>query len=164
MLAGLWCFGNPGTTFLSIAFLLGMVMVFAGLCGILAYILRRKSGARSWQLSEGIITSILGVLVLSNQLVNDAYIPQFFGMWVIFSGTSRFVAGLRLKEDGGKGWYYSMGFGVLNLVIGILSFVGELSVGLTMVPFIGVFFILQGINVLASGVLLGVLVKPNIKP
>ncbi len=150
---GIWCFANPGATFASLAFLLGVVMLIAGAVGIASYFWRRKFGLESgWQLAEGIVTLVLSILVLANRLVAEVMIPLFFGMWLIFTGTIHVMQGLELYRLKKKGWYWPGGFGLLSLAAGIFTFVNPLVAGITVMMIIGILFVIQGANVLTLGV------------
>ena len=67
LLTGIFCFINPGQTFLAIAFVIGLVMVLNGLIHICAYMLGRgwnnKGDNNGWILTDALITLLLGILV-----------------------------------------------------------------------------------------------------
>ena len=75
VLTGAFCFMNPGQTFLSLAFIVGLVMVINGLIHAMAYFIGRglhnKGDNNGWILTDALITLILGILILCNQLVVD---------------------------------------------------------------------------------------------
>lgn len=152
--AGILCFMNPGATFLSLAFVLGVVMLFSGLSSIMSYMADRKHKSREvtqWRLAEGFITTILGGVVLSNQLVTDAMIPIFFGMWILFSGTLRILASYTLKECGITSWKWGLLWGIISVVTGMGSFVRPIVAAVALSMVLGAFFLLQGINVIVLG-------------
>ena len=70
---GAFCFINPGQTFLAIAFIVGIVMVINGIIHTLAYLIGRGLNNRGdnngWILVDALITLLLGILILCNQLV-----------------------------------------------------------------------------------------------
>lgn len=150
---GIWCFANPGATFASLAFLLGVVMLIAGAVGIVSYFWRRKFGLESgWQLAEGIVTFVLSILVLANRLVAEVMIPLFFGMWLIFTGTIHLMHALELYRLKVKGWYWPGISGLFSLAAGAFTFVNPLVAGITVMMIIGIMFVIQGANVLSLGV------------
>ncbi|MDO5311655.1 MAG: DUF308 domain-containing protein, partial [Clostridia bacterium] len=77
-LTGLFCFMNPGQTFLAVAFVIGLVMILNGAVHILGYVVGRglhnKGDNNGWILVDALITLLLGILVLCNQLVADTSI------------------------------------------------------------------------------------------
>ena len=68
ILSGVWCFANFGVSFMGMAFIIGLVLVFAGLAGALVF-MKTDFGNRvvkdslNWFLAETIIFFILGFVV-----------------------------------------------------------------------------------------------------
>ena len=85
--AGAFCFINPGQTFMTMAFVIGTVMALCGIIHVLAYVIGRtphgKGDNNGWILIDALLTLLLGILVLFNQLTVDMAIPMVFGMWVL---------------------------------------------------------------------------------
>lgn len=153
ILSGVFCFANPGATFQSIAFLLGCAMLLSGISGMLAYIwISRKKEAPSLLLVEGMMNVILGILVLSNQLLADAAIPVFFGTWVLFSGIMCVVEGITHRKTGRTVWYWLVSLGALSILIGIYAFFNTVLFTFSPVMLVGILFMMQGINVLLVGI------------
>ena len=153
VITSVWCFAHPGGTFLSLAFLLGVVMILQGISGIFAYrVVKKKMNHAGYFLSEAILTIILGVIVLSNQLSTDAMIPMFFGMWIIFTGIMRIVQSLHMDRKESKTWIWILGLGIISTLAGIYAFFNPILAGITVVMLIAISFLLQGINVIITGV------------
>ena len=153
IIAGTFCFANPGATILSIAFVLGVTMIFFGACGILTYVINRKAHETSgWILEETILTTILGMIVLTDRVVTDDVIPIFFGMWIMIAGIMRIVEAFTLRVKGSKVWSFSLSFGILSVIAGIYAFLNPISNMISLPALIGVFFIIQGLNTIANGV------------
>jgi len=153
LLAGVWCFANPGASFLSLAFILGIVMIIAGLVGSINYFTEKNRNAESgWVIAESILTFILGCIVLSNQIVVDAMVVIFFGMWLLFSGCLRIVAAFQLRKLKENAWHWTLVFGILASIIGLYAFINPITFGLSVVLLVGAFFIIQGANVLVIGI------------
>lgn len=153
LMTGVWCFANPGASFLSLAFVLGNVMVITGITGAINYFTEKERNPESgWVIAESILTFILGCIVISNQLLLDAMIGIFFGMWLLFSGCLRVVAAFQLKKLEDKNWAWTLGFGILASIAGLYAFINSNTFGFAIVVIIGVFFLIQGANVLVVGI------------
>lgn len=151
--AGVWCFANPGASFMSLAFVLGIVMIIAGLTGAINYFTEKNRNAEGgWVIAESILTFILGCIVLSNQLLLDAMVVIFFGMWLLFSGCLRVVAAFQLRRMQEKTWNWTLGFGVIASLAGIYAFINSITFGFAVVLLVGAFFVIQGANVLVVGI------------
>lgn len=151
ILTGVFCFANPGVTFLSMAFILGMAMILSGIIGILAYLKNVNKENSSLLIIEGITSFILGFLVLSNQLLADAAILVFFGMWLMFSGILRVAEAYSAKKSGLTIWQAPLVLGLAGISIGIYSFFNTVLFTFSVVVLVGIVFIMQGINVLMVG-------------
>lgn len=157
LLTGIFCFINPGQTFLSIAFVIGLVMVINGLIHICAYMLGRglnnKGDNNGWILTDALITLLLGILVLCNQLVADTAIPLVFGMWVLVSGILRIEAATHInRERKRENFRITMISGVLTVVVGLFGFINPLVMFLSTLVLLGFFMVMQGINVIELGI------------
>ena len=153
MLTGIWSIANRGTVFASIAFVLGCVMVFAGLLSILIYFFAPgKQSGFGWFLAEGMITAALGGVVLANQLSIDAMILPFFGMWILFCGVMRIVASLHLILSKNNSWIFTLFLGLVSAAGGGYAFFNQVLAGISLIIMIGLYFLIQGVNVLTYGV------------
>ena len=153
LLTGIFCFINPGQTFLAIAFVIGLVMVLNGLIHICAYMMGRGLNNNGWILTDALITLLLGILVLCNQLVADTAIPLVFGMWVLVSGILRIEAATHINlERKRENFRITMITGVMTVVVGLFGFINPLVMFLSTVVLMGFFMVMQGINIIELGI------------
>lgn len=153
ILTGVFCFANPGATFLSVAFLLGSAMLLSGISGTLAYIwISRKREISNSLLIEGLISIILGILVLSNQLLADAAIPVFFGMWVMFTGIIRIAEAYAHRNAGKMQLIWLLSLGILGFAAGLYAFFNTVLFAFSAIMLIGILFVIQGSSVMLVGV------------
>ncbi len=154
---GAFCFINPGQTFLAIAFIVGIVMVINGIIHTLAYLIGRGLNNRGdnngWILVDALITLLLGILILCNQLVADMAIPMVFGIWVLVSGILRIEAASRINKDRKRSNFRStLITGILTVIVGLFGFINPLVSWLTVVILLGMFLCMQGINIIELGI------------
>lgn len=156
VLAGVFCFANPGETFLSLAFILGFIMVINSIIQGIAYWWGRSGNQNDnngWILTEAIITFILGLLVLSNQIAADVAIPMVFGMWVMFSGILRVVTATTINRDNKRSnFLWTLVTGLVCAVGGLYGFLNPIIAGLAIAVLLGIMFVLQGISTLELGI------------
>lgn len=157
ILTAAFCFINPGQTFLVLAFVIGMVMVLNGMIHTLAYFIGRglhnKGDNNGWILTEALITLILGILILCNQLVVDAAIPMVFGIWVVVSGILRIEASTHINRGKKKtNFRTTLLTGILTVLIGVFGFINPMIGWLSTAVLLGMFMMMQGINVLELGI------------
>ncbi len=157
LFTGAFCFINMGQTFLTMAFVVGIVMVINGIIHALAYFIGRglnnKGDNNGWILVDSLITLVLGILVLCNQLVVDVAIPMVFGMWVLVSGLLRVEAATHINRDKKhRNFVSTMVTGILTVAIGIFGFINPIVSWVSIVFLLGMFMVIQGINVIELGI------------
>ena len=157
VLTGAFCFSSPGQTFLAFAFVVGLVMVLNGTIHAVAYLsgrgLHNKGDNNGWILTDALITLLLGILVLCNQLVADTAIPMVFGLWVLVTGILRIEAATHInKEKKQKNFRVTMITGVLTTLIGLFGFINPLVAWLSTTFLLGFFMVMQGINIIELGI------------
>ena len=157
VLTSAFCFINPGQTFLVLAFIIGMVMVLNGIVHALAYFIGRglhnKGDNNGWILTEALITLVLGILILCNQLVVDAAIPMVFGTWVLVSGILRIEASTHInKNKKMTNFKTTLITGIVTVVVGVLGFINPMMNWLSTAILLGVFMLVQGVNIIELGI------------
>ena len=157
ILTGAFCFMNPGQTFLVLAFIIGLVMVLNGVIHALAYLIGRglhnKGDNNGWILTDALITLILGILILCNQLVVDAAIPMVFGIWVVVSGILRIEASTHINKDKKRtNFRTTLVTGILTVATGVFGFINPMIGWLSTALLLGIFMVMQGVNVLELGI------------
>lgn len=153
VLTGLWCIANQGVSFAGLAFVLGLVMVLRGVIGVGAFATSKKEAyGMGWNLSEAVLSVVLGAVVLANQLATDLMIVMFFGMWILVAGCNRMVAGLIFNKMQRPHWKWCLGLGIVSFVFGIYAFLNPILLNIAVGILLGVIFMAQGANALADGI------------
>lgn len=166
--AGAFCFINPGQTFMTMAFVIGTVMALCGIIHVLAYVIGRtphgKGDNNGWILIDALLTLLLGILVLFNQLTVDMAIPMVFGMWVLVSGLLRLEAASRIDRQRKPGNFKAVLItGVITVVMGLLGFINPFVTYVSIIPILGFFMLIQGINSIELGFNMPHKVKEDVK-
>lgn len=156
-LTGIFCFMNPGQTFLALAFIIGIVMILNGVIHILAYVLGRGLNNRGdnngWILVDALITLLLGAMVVGNQLVADTSIHMVFGMWLLVSGVLRLEAATRINYKNKKSnFIVTLATGIATTALGLFGFVNPLVAVVNTIVLLGMFMLMQGINIIELGI------------
>lgn len=174
---GVFGIANQGVSFLAIAFVIGVVMIFAGTVQASGYIygrysnreeiamenaattdkqrqfIRTQNNSHGWIMIDGLVTFILGLMVLSNQLKAEIAIISVFGMWMLNAGIRRVVTSTYIdRKKKAANFYWTLGTGALNTAAGIYAFYNTSLFQLPLATLLGGFFVLQGISTLELGV------------
>ena len=152
VIAGIACLRNPGAALTSMTAILGIAMLFSGIVDIVIFATAHNYMAGSgWFLLDGILTVLLSLFVLGNGWFTALTLPFIFGMWLIFSGITKFVNSFDLQRLGVRGWGWFTAIGALLACAGFLSFLSPISSIVAMTTIVGVFLILQGIASIMRG-------------
>lgn len=167
IIGGIYCLTSPGITFLNLGFVVGVSMVFDGIGRIINWSqLRREKDTAAWILASGILSLVLGTVLLMSdvmQLVVDLYIVYMAAVWLIAIGIIRIVHALRVKdarnateavvEDAqfGRHWLIAMIFGILLVAAGLLSLCSPVILAKVIGATIGVSIIIAGANMIHLG-------------
>lgn len=175
---GVFGIANQGVSFLAIAFIIGVVMIFTGTIQTSGYIygrfssreeiklvndtensdtqrqfIRNRRNTHGWIMIDGLVTFVLGLLVLSNQLKAEIAIVSVFGMWMLNAGVRRVVTSTYIdRKKKSRNFYWTLGTGILNTGAGIYAFYNANLFQLPLATLLGIFFVLQGISALELGI------------
>jgi uncharacterized membrane protein HdeD (DUF308 family) len=165
---GAFCFINPGQTFMTMAFVIGSVMVINGVIHALGFLLAKGSFGigdnNGWILIDAILTLLLGILILCNQLTVDMAIPMIFGMWVLVSGLLRFEAATRINRQKKPGNFKAAFItGLVTILVGLVGFINPFVTYVSVIILLGAFLVVQGINSIELGINMPHKVKEDAK-
>jgi uncharacterized membrane protein HdeD (DUF308 family) len=144
--AGILCFAHPGATLEWVSAMLGIVMLLSGAADIAIF---ATTGSliygSGWFLLDGILTVLLSVFILCNQVFTAMTLPFILGMWLIFTGISGFVNSFDLRRFGVRGWGWFTAIGAVLAAAGFFSMMDPLAGAITLSVIVGILFILEGV-------------------
>ena len=146
VIAGVCCLSNPGTALLTMSLYVGITMLISGIIDIVIFAKGNRYMAGSgWFLADGILTVLFSLFLLFHQAFTMLSMPYIFGMWLLFSGISKFVNSFELKRQGIRGWGWFTALGVLLALAGFFSFFNPIAQLFAISLLVGILLILQGI-------------------
>lgn len=153
ILAGVYCLFNPGAALVSIAYLVGISVLFDGISSlILFFAAHRELSGPGWILFDGIISTVMGILLLFTNLFAfvATALPWIFAVWVILKGIVAFLHSFDLKKLGGPFWYILTIIGVLCAIFGVVSMIRPIVGAIALSIIIGIYLIGTGISTIAG--------------
>jgi uncharacterized membrane protein HdeD (DUF308 family) len=155
MIGGIYCFNAPGATFLTLGWMVGVLLLTSGIETIAVYFLARETGAVVWDLLCGVLTTLAAIVILTNgyaQFFTDSVLVFAFAFWMTVSGVFRVAAAFKLKTLGVGAWIWTMIFGILSILLGLYSFAHPIITAFTIGFLIGLWMLTHGLNMVAFGV------------
>lgn len=161
IIAGIFMIANEGITFISVAFIVGLLFMLAGAVEVLSFNSHRGDDEdKSWVMIEGLLMFSIGVLIILNKLAADVVVPVVLGFWVLTSGIGHVVRALGKRGVRDAYFYGYLVIGAFNIVIGLYMFFNnDLFMSSTSVQ-AGLCILAQGLNAFMMGSTIIVL-KPD---
>ncbi len=159
---GIFCSANAGYPFITVAFVVGLAAIYAGIIEIL--ITDKVSGgeeSKHWVKIEGITSAVLGVVFLSNQITEDVAVSTVFGLWIMLIGLRALTRVKDHYEKGSNAYYVVMILGSVTTLMGIYSFFNIALFNIDILLLIGMMLMLQGFNYVRVAMLM-VYKKPEL--
>ena len=109
IIAGVICLINPGAAWTTLSLYLGISMLLSGVIDIVIFARgNRYMAGAGWFLLDGILTVLLSLFLLFHQAFTMLTLPLIFGMWLLYSGASKFVNSFELSRLRAPGWGWSL--------------------------------------------------------
>lgn len=154
-IGGVYCMLQPGATFMTIGWLIGVMFLISGVNMLAAYMKQRgQQNASGGDLLSAILVLLLGLLLVVNdfaQFMTDTFILYLVGITIIITGVARIYTSLNLRKLGIGAWIWAMVVGVFTLVMGIYLLIHPMVTAMALGLLIGFVFIQQGITLLGIG-------------
>jgi uncharacterized membrane protein HdeD (DUF308 family) len=104
---------------LTIALLIGWLLVLSGAVGLFAAFAGRVHFHRGWSLASAIIALIAGLLLLLFPLIGVLTVAIVIGAYLMVDGVSLIGLGLTRRKRGYSGWPWLLASGALDVVLAI---------------------------------------------
>jgi uncharacterized membrane protein HdeD (DUF308 family) len=146
IIVGVWATVTPVSTYLSLAILFSVTFFVAGFFEIIYSISYRKQlDGWGWSLASGILSFIIGVLLIIYPQVSIITLPLFVGFVVLFHSSMAIAWSIELKKYKISNWGWLLFAGILGVIFSFILLMNPLIAGLTVAVFTGISFITIGI-------------------
>ena len=154
VLGGFFMMITPGVTFSSMSWVIGFLLLLAGVNWVVDYFTNRKNGTASvWTIVGGILCAILGGLVLINPFIGllaDGLLIYAFDFWLIIGGVLRIFGSVEMKKAGIGSWGWVLAFAIVSVLVGFYALFHIIASALAIGMLVGIVVLMSGINVLMS--------------
>lgn len=152
IVAGAFCIVSPTVALGSLAFVIGVAMLFSGIGDIAIYAkIHDYIIGAGWILADGILTIVISIIFMFNQSIVAVTLPFVFGIWLIFRGVSQAIASFDFKKLNVSGWGWFLAFGIILMILGALAIVKPVGAAIALSVLIGVSLISQGLVTVVKG-------------
>ena len=145
ILLGIVALVIPETMQKTLGYLIGIVLIIAGLISMVCYLLR---DAREYYYHNefvfGLVGIVVGAAVLYKVEVIISLIPFILGILVLFSGCSKLQDAIDLKRLSYGSWVGMLVVAVINIILGIVLICNPFKAAVLLFRVLGVGLILSG--------------------
>jgi uncharacterized membrane protein HdeD (DUF308 family) len=146
IIVGILAIITPEATYLSLALLFSLTFLFVGILEIVFSISHRKQlDGWGWSLASGILSSIIGVLLIIYPQVSIITLPLFVGFVVLFHSIMSIAWSIDLKKYKVSNWGWLLFAGILGVIFSFLLMLNPAFAGLTIAIWTGIALITIGI-------------------
>ncbi|MCR5010196.1 MAG: hypothetical protein K6A91_04585 [Clostridia bacterium] len=148
-LTGVFCFAVYINPFSDVAFLIGLVMMLAGIMLTVSYLISGRGDKRltDTALVEGLVTLLYGFAVINDQ-VKDNILIMFFGAWMTLCGITRISQSLYISRFNRRHWARVMPLGIVAAMIGVVMMMPSLLSSIMPLMLVGGAFVVNGLSML----------------
>lgn len=145
ILLGIVALVIPETMQKTLGYLIGIVLIVAGLVSMVCYLLRdARENYYHNEFVFGLVGIVLGAAVLYKVEVIISLIPFILGILVLFSGCSKLQDAIDLKRLGYGSWVGMLVVAVINIILGIVLICNPFKAAVILFRVLGIGLILSG--------------------
>ena len=139
-------------TIKTISYVIGAVLVAAGTFALIRYINNNKKGFETSELDilYGIVTIVLGILVIANPHAIASIIPIVLGIAIIISSAVKIQYAFDLKNSENDLWKTTMVIAVVGTICGIVLLFNPFEGAVMIMKIVGIFILIYAILDLIS--------------
>ena len=133
-------------TIISISYIIGAILIAIGVVAILKFIKNMNTEKRNeLDTIYGIVSVILGIVVITNPEGIASIIPFIIGFIIIISSATKFQYSLELKAHNNNLWKSTMALSILTILCGILLIFNPFQGAVYITKVVGILILLYGI-------------------
>lgn len=145
ILLGIVALVIPETMQRTLGYLIGIVLIVAGIVSVICYLLRdARENYYHNEFVFGILGIVLGAVVLYKVELIISIIPFLLGVLVMCSGCSKLQDAIDLKRLGYRSWLGLFIVAAINIILGIVLIHNPFKAAIVLFRVLGVVLILSG--------------------
>lgn len=145
IISGIITMFNPLETVLVLAYAIGFLMIFSGISSIFYFAGLIQLPGSSIILLDGIVSTICGIIIISNLSISAVTIPYFVAIFTIVRGCVSIASSIDLKKHGYDKWGLTLFSGILTVIAGIILTFNPLLSAVYLSVVLGCGLVLYGI-------------------
>ena len=133
-------------TILSISYILGGILIALGVLAIIKFIKNTNNSSKSeLDIVYGVVTVILGILIIKNPEAIASIIPIILGISIIVSSATKLQYAFELKANKNSLWKTTMVISIISTLCGIILLFNPFKGAVVFTKVIGIFIVIYAI-------------------
>lgn len=139
-------FTSPISSFIALAILFSLSFLFGGIAEIIFSVTNRDQMENwGWSLALGIITVLVGLLLVLNPNLSMAVLSFYIGFVILFRSITAISLSLDVKKYDSKNWGALMALGILGALTSFILIWNPVFAGLSAVVLVALSFLFAGL-------------------
>ncbi len=141
---GVFLLSRPDTTLKIISYTLGIVIILLGSISFGKFFSSKREHM-DFNLIYGILSIIMGLIIILNPTALATLIPFVLGFWILINSIIKIQYSLDLKKYDNRAWIPTFTIGLLTLVWGLILIFNPFAGAMAITQMIGIFIIVYSI-------------------
>ena len=146
LILGIYMLAEPVNGFAALGFLFGLTILVTGVFEMIRVVRDHDQGSRAFHMILGVISIILGIVLVFNIGAGETILRIIVGIWLVFRGLSL----MSFSRLTGRNWLLTAG-GVIILLFGLMIIFKPIIGAVTIDLLAAIAFITTGIFDIALG-------------
>lgn len=152
VIAGLILLFMPELTLMTIANLIGFIVIIIGAIFLISYMGRKQLAAGNYDLVKGLIIVCVGIFICVKSELVVSVLPVILGIGVAVSGILKLQHALDLRRMGYSTWIRIGVTAAISIFIGLLVIMNPFSTVAWLMRFVGIGLVYSGVTDLITTV------------
>lgn len=121
LILGVILISNPGDVVKFITYIAGGIIIIIGLAKIISYLRIKKNMniQNTNDLIIGIVAIVMGIIIMFCSSAIEFIIRLITGGWILYSGITKLIISLKLKEININNWYLVLIASIIMIICGL---------------------------------------------
>lgn len=146
LVVGVLLLFKSSDTIVALSYILGSVLIVLGIIAVVNFF--RKSSMNAFNdlnIIYGIVTIILGVLIITNPNAIATFIPFVVGLGILISSSIKLAYSIELKNDADELWKSTLIMAAIGAFCGVLILFNPFKTSVIVFKIIGLFIVIYSI-------------------
>jgi uncharacterized membrane protein HdeD (DUF308 family) len=151
LILGLLMLIQPKWSLAALVWIFGIFVILDGVIAIVQWFGNRKEPGAGWFLLSGLMSVVLGVVVVVWPSATVTVLFYLIAAWVLLLGILAIITSAVLYRAHDEGWYWVLTFGLVSFLFSLLLFTHPQLVPTVIVVLLGMFAFVGGVVQIVSG-------------